>query len=99
MRLQAAQAGPHSFGRMSTQMDPETSPRTLFGTLFGKRADRQLGRADCQPGRGERRHQRALRLCLSVCPVRSGGLSTASLACSSGNGGNPDIIRWSLERC
>lgn len=31
-RLQAAQAGVHSFGRMSARTDPEMSPQTLFGT-------------------------------------------------------------------
>lgn len=50
-RLQVAQAGTHSFGRTSAQMDPEMSPRTLFGTLFGKKADCNLGR--CRQGRGE----------------------------------------------
>lgn len=98
-RWQAAQAGPHSFGRMSAQTNPETSPWTLFGTLLGKRADRRLGLADCRPGRGERRRQHALHLCLSACSRVRAGLSTASLAWSSGDGGHPDILRWSLERC
>lgn len=38
-----------------------------------------------------------LRTVCSVCC--SDSLSAASLAWSSGNGGNPDILCWSLERC
>lgn len=97
-RLQAPQVGMHSFRRLSSQMRPELSPWTWFGTSFGKKADCPMGR--CRQGREESQMLACplpLRTVCSVCC--SDSLSAASLAWSSGNGGNPDILCWSLERC